>query len=202
GRLPPGQQASARRLGLGLALVTRLLLLFTLSWIIGLTQPLFSLADLGIPETWVQRSFSWRDLILLAGGAFLIGKSTFEIHHKLEGDGDHRGDGRPARFGVIVTEIAVLDIVFSLDSVITAVGMVLGEAKDGAPWDRVWIMVTAIVISVVVMLFFAGAVGRFVHRHPTLKMLALSFLILIGVMLVADGIGQHIPHRYIYFAMV
>jgi predicted tellurium resistance membrane protein TerC len=202
GRLPPAQQAFGRRAGLGLALVARLLLLLAISWIAGLTQPLFSLADLGIPENWLQHTVSWRDVILLAGGLFLIAKSTFEIHHKLEGEETHaKVAGSGARFGMVLFQVALLDIVFSLDSVITAVGMVMGEAKEPA-WDKLWIMVAAIVISMVVMLFFAGVISRFVHRHPTLKILALSFLILIGVMLVAEGVGQHIPRGYMYFAMV
>ncbi len=200
-RLPPHQQPLGRRLGLGLALVTRLLLLLTISWIIGLTQPVFSLADLRISTAWVTHTFSWRDLILLAGGLFLIGKSTFEIHHKLEGEEEGHAAGGAGRFGFVVFQIALLDIVFSLDSVITAVGMVMGESKEGPAWDKLWIMIAAIVISMIVMLFFAGAISRFVQRHPTLKILALSFLILIGVMLVADGVGRHIPRGYIYFAM-
>jgi predicted tellurium resistance membrane protein TerC len=195
GRLPPEQQGRARRLGLALALVTRLLLLFTLSWMLGLTAPVFSLSDLGLPAGWLPAEtdeVSWRDLILLGGGLFLIAKSTHEIHNKLEGGGEEApGQGTPGRFGWVLVQIALLDIIFSLDSVITAVGM----ARE------LWVMVTAMVIAVGVMLVFAGPVSDFVHRHPTVRMLALSFLILIGVMLVAEGVGQHIDRGYVYFAM-
>jgi predicted tellurium resistance membrane protein TerC len=195
GRLPTEQQNKARTLGLALALGTRLLLLLTLSWILGLTTPVFYLSGLGIPEDWLPPSMdaiSWRDIILIAGGLFLIGKSTSEIHHKLEGAGDeHAAKPTTAAFGWTLVQIAILDIVFSLDSVITAVGMA----------QHLWIMVTAVVIAVVVMMVFAGPISNFVHRHPTLRMLALSFLILIGVMLVAEGFEQHIDRGYIYFAM-
>jgi predicted tellurium resistance membrane protein TerC len=183
GRLPAEQQARARRLGLGLALGMRILLLLTISWLMGLTRPLFHL--LGHP-------FSGRDLILLVGGLFLIAKATHEIHDKLEVKHEEGGAARVgASFGAVLAQIALLDVVFSLDSVITAVGMV-GDLA---------IMIAAVVASVVVMLFFAGAVGGFVNRHPTMKMLALSFLLLIGVMLVAEGMGQHVPKGYVYFAM-
>jgi predicted tellurium resistance membrane protein TerC len=182
GRLPQAQQAAARRLGLGFALVTRIALLFAITWVMGLTRPLFELFG---------RSFSGRDLILLGGGLFLIAKATFEIHDKLEvRHEEHAPKGGAAFWGVIV-QIGLLDIVFSLDSVITAVGMARHLA----------IMVAAVVIAVGVMLAFAGAIGAFVERHPTMKMLALSFLILIGVMLVADGMGKHIDRGYVYFAM-
>jgi predicted tellurium resistance membrane protein TerC len=184
GRLPKDQQPKARRLGLGFALATRLGLLFAISWVMGLTRPLFAVAGHG---------FSGRDLILLAGGLFLIGKATFEIHDKLEvahGPEQAAKGGRAGFWGVIV-QIGILDIVFSLDSVITAVGMA----------GHLSIMVTAMVLAVVVMLVFAGPIGDFVDRHPTMKMLALSFLILIGVMLVAESFGKHIEKGYIYFAM-
>ena len=204
-RLPASQQANARRLGLGLALVMRLGLLFAISWIMRLVDPVFMLTDLGLPESWFtdpspeqQRHLdhtnevSWRDLILLGGGLFLIGKSTHELHAKLEGHhGPATAKGRGAQFGWILVQIAILDIVFSLDSVITAVGM----AKE------VWVMVVAMVIAVGVMLVFAGQISKFVHRHPTLKILALSFLILIGVLLVAEGMGQELNRGYIYSAM-
>jgi predicted tellurium resistance membrane protein TerC len=184
GRLPVEQQPRARKLGLMLALATRIVLLFGLSWVMGLTRTLFEVA--GHPV-------SGRDLILLGGGAFLIAKATREIHEKLEVPTDDqklvtKGN---AAFGMVLVQVAVLDIVFSLDSVITAVGM----ARELA------VMIAAMVIAMGVMLVFAGAIGDFVHRHPTMKVLALSFLILIGVMLVAEGMGQHISKGYIYFAM-
>ena len=183
GKLPVSQQALARRLGLALALVLRLALLFAISWVMGLTADLFSVLNNG---------FSGRDLILLGGGLFLVGKATHEIYDKLEVAHEERpGRSGAAAFGLILAQILVLDIVFSLDSVITAVGM----AK------HVPVMVVAMVISVVVMLVFAGRIGDFVNRHPSMKILALSFLLLIGVMLVAEGMGQHIGKGYIYFAM-
>jgi predicted tellurium resistance membrane protein TerC len=191
GRLPPAEQHRARRLGLALALATRLLLLLALSWLLGLGAPLFRFSDLGLPGEWAQRGVSWRDLILSAGGLFLIAKSTYEIHDKLEGAGAEPAVASGGRFVWSLVQIAVLDIVFSLDSVITAIGMA----------RHVWIMATAMIVAVGVMLVFAGAIGQFVHRHPTLKMLALCFLILIGVMLVAEGIGQPIERGYLYFAM-
>lgn len=194
GRLPREQQKAARQLGLGLALVTRLLLLFTLSWILSLTAPLFTLTGIGIPADWISEAaneVSVRDLILIAGGLFLIAKSTYEIHDKLEGSEEKPSIKMAHRFGLILVQIALLDIIFSLDSVITAVGMA----------RQIWVMVVAMIVAVVVMLVFAGAIGDFVLRHPTVKILALSFLILIGVMLIADGAGQHIDRGYIYFAM-
>jgi len=184
GRLPAAEQPRARRLGLAFALLTRLGLLFAISWVMGLTRELFSAFG---------HAISGRDLILLGGGLFLIGKATFEIHDKLEvahAEAKAPPKGATAFWGVIA-QIAVLDIVFSLDSVITAVGM----AK------HLPIMVAAMFLAVGVMLVFAGPVGDFVERHPTMKMLALSFLILIGVMLVAESFGKHIEKGYIYFAM-
>ena len=195
GRLPAGRQPLARRLGLGAALVTRLLLLLVLSYLASLDKAeVFRLSWLGVPAAWLGEkgdAVTWKDLVLLGGGLFLIGKSVHEIHAKLEGEKE--GAAKPASGGfvLVLVQIALLDVVFSLDSVITAVGMA----------SQVWVMVTAMVLAVGVMLFFAGAIGAFVHRHPTLKMLALSFLILIGVMLVADAAGQHIDRGYIYFAM-
>jgi predicted tellurium resistance membrane protein TerC len=184
GKLPRERQARARRIGLALALGTRLLLLFAISWIMGLQEDLFTLAGHG---------FSGRDLILLAGGLFLVGKATFEIHDKLEVEhAEEAGAGAKAgAFGMVLVQIALLDVVFSLDSVITAVGMV----------PHISVMVIAMVLAVGVMLVFANPIGTFVERHPTLKILALSFLILIGVMLVAEGTGRHIPKGYIYFSM-
>ncbi len=185
GKLPAAEQAKARQTGLMLALVTRVLLLLSLTWLMGLTKPLFTLPIL-------NHGLSGRDLILLVGGLFLIGKSVVEVHEKLEGEDGHgtAGKGRASFVGVIV-QILLLDIVFSLDSVITAVGMASNLA----------VMIAAVVIALGVMLVFAGAISDFVNRHPTLKMLALSFLILIGVTLVGESLGQHIPKGYIYFSM-
>jgi predicted tellurium resistance membrane protein TerC len=185
GKLPQAQQAKARRLGLSLALITRVLLLLSLTWVMGLTRPLFTLPVL-------DQAISGRDLVLLVGGLFLIWKSVHEVHEKLEADDGHLTSGRAAAsFAGVITQILVLDIVFSLDSVITAIGMA----------NNIGVMIAAVVIALVVMLVFAGAISDFVNRHPTLKMLALSFLILIGVALVAEGLGQHIPKGYIYFSM-
>ena len=183
GKLPVAQQPLARRLGLAAALLTRLGLLFAISALMGLTASLFTVVGQGI---------SGRDLILATGGLFLIGKATFEIHDKLEASHEAHGpNGGKASFGWTIVQIALLDIVFSLDSVITAVGM----AK------HVEVMVAAMVVAVGVMLLFAGPIGKFVETHPTVKMLALSFLILIGVMLVVEAFDQHIPRGYVYFAM-
>lgn len=182
-KLPPEQQPSARTWGLSLALILRLGLLFAISWIMRLTAPLFSV---------LGHSFSGRDLILLGGGLFLLAKATHELHERLEtAQATHKDTPQAASFGVILTQIILLDIVFSLDSVITAVGMA----------EHLSIMVTAMVIAVTVMLVFAGKISDFVNKHPTMKVLALSFLLLIGVMLVAEGMGQHIGKGYIYFAM-
>ena len=183
GKLPKEQQAKARQTGLMLALITRILLLASLAWMIKLTAPFFSILGFAL---------SGRDLILLSGGLFLIWKSTREIHEKLEGGGEEHANGRAApTFNAIIAQILVLDIVFSLDSVITAVGMA----------NRLGVMVAAVVIALGVMLKYAGAISDFVHQHPTLKMLALSFLLLIGVTLVAEGTHQHVNKGYIYFAM-
>jgi predicted tellurium resistance membrane protein TerC len=182
GKLPAEQQGRARRLGLLLAMVTRIGLLFSLSWIIKLTAPLFSV---------LGQEISGRDLILLVGGLFLIGKATHEIHQKLEGEEGHASARVYPSFWSVIVQIMLLDIVFSLDSVITAVGMV----------DQIAIMITAVVIAVGFMIQFAGPLSRFVERHPTVKMLALSFLLLIGVNLIAEGLDHHIPKGYIYFAM-
>jgi predicted tellurium resistance membrane protein TerC len=182
GKLPREQQARARRIGLGLAMFIRIALLLSLAWIIRLTAPLFTVAG---------QEISGRDLILLLGGLFLLAKSTHEIHQKLEGEEGHVSTRTAASFWSMIVQILLLDIVFSLDSVITAVGMV----------DQIAIMVAAVVIAVVFMLVFAGPISGFVERHPTVKMLALSFLLLIGVALIAEGFDQHIPKGYIYFAM-
>jgi predicted tellurium resistance membrane protein TerC len=181
-KLPASQQATARRVGIALALITRLMLLSAIAWIIGLVEPVFSAFGQG---------FSWRDIILIGGGLFLLYKGTAEIHDKLEGEEGEASGKVQAKFAAVVIQIAILDIVFSLDSVITAVGMA----------DHLWIMVTAVIIAVIIMLIAAGPVSGFVSRHPTVKMLALSFLLLIGMTLIADGFGVHIPKGYIYAAM-
>ncbi len=181
-RLPPAQQSRARLLGLGLAMVSRILLLLSLSWIIGLTAPLFTI---------LGEQISGRDLVLILGGLFLLAKSTHEIHGNLEGGGGHASLRAAPSFAAVLIQIMLLDIVFSLDSVITAVGMV----------NEIGVMVAAIVVAIGFMMAFSGAISGFVSRHPTIKMLALSFLILIGVALIAEGLDQHIPKGYIYFAM-
>jgi len=182
GKLPPEQRDNARRLGIALAAITRLALLFAISWIIGLTAPLFALFG---------NEFSWRDIILIGGGLFLIAKATHEIHQKLEGASQEVRPSAAATFGGVIVQIMLLDVVFSLDSIITAVGMV----------EQRWVMVTAILISIAFMIGFARPIGDFVERHPTVKVLALSFLIMIGLVLIADGFGRHIPKGYIYAAM-
>ena len=182
-KLPPEQRAKGRRVGLALAMLMRIGLLLSLSWVMRLVDPLFGLFG---------HSFSGKDLILLGGGLFLMGKATFEIHERLEGPehGPSLGGGT-ASFGSIIVQIMLLDIVFSLDSVITAVGMA----------QEIWVMIAAVVLAVAAMMLFANAVSEFVERHPTIKVLALSFLILIGVMLVVEGMGGHVNKGYIYFAM-
>jgi len=195
GKLPPPQQSSARRFGLAAALGMRLILLLFLSFLMGLTAPLLTLPPLPFLYDWEARVISWRDLILLGGGLFLIGKSVREMHEKLELHGSRdrlvTQTRRPTRFLSAVLTIALIDVVFSLDSVITAMGMV----------EEIWIMVTAMVLAMLVMLAFARSVSNFVERHPTIKVLALSFLILISVLLAAEGLGQHLDKGYIYFAM-
>jgi predicted tellurium resistance membrane protein TerC len=182
GKLPPAQQPRARRLGLVGAMLTRVLLLFSLAWIVKLTAPLF---------TALGHEVSGRDLILIGGGLFLLGKSTFEMHERLEGEEEHATGRAAASFTSVIIQIMLLDIVFSLDSVITAVGMV----------DEVWVMISAVIVSAGIMMLAAESISAFVHKHPTVKMLALSFLLLIGMTLVADGIGFHVPKGYVYAAI-
>jgi predicted tellurium resistance membrane protein TerC len=181
-KLPKDQQQRARRVGLMGAMFMRIGLLFSISWLVSLTAPLFNL---------LGRDFSGRDLILAGGGLFLLAKATFEIHDKLEGEDGHVSGKVAATFASVIFQVMLLDIVFSLDSVITAVGMA----------DNLWVMVTAVVLAVLVMLLAADSISNFVEKHPTVKILALSFLLLIGMSLVADGFGQHIGKGYIYFAM-
>jgi predicted tellurium resistance membrane protein TerC len=186
GKLPPEQQAKARKLGLGLALFTRVLLLMGLAWVVKLDKPFFEHESFGF-----KLAVSVKDLILITGGLFLIYKSVHEIHEKLEGeDGEKTKKITPA-FGKVIFSILMMDIIFSLDSVITAVGMV----------QEIGIMITAVILAMIVMLIFVNQISNFVDRHPTIKVLALSFLILIGTMLVAEGFHQHINKGYIYFAM-
>jgi predicted tellurium resistance membrane protein TerC len=198
GKLPVAQQPLARRIGLGAALGTRLLLLCTLTFLLGLTRPLFDLPELPFLQDPEARGVSWRDLILLVGGLFLVAKSVKEIHEKIAeardgGHGEADGPKKAAGFVSVIIQIAVIDIIFSLDSVITAVGMV--------EKDQLWVMITAVVLAVMVMLAFAEPISKFVDKHPTIKLLALSFLILIGVLLLAEGLGQHVDKGYVYFAM-
>jgi len=181
-KLPPERREVARRTGLFLAMFMRVGLLLVLSWLVGLTEPLFRV---------LQFSISGRDLILICGGLFLIWKSTHEIHQLLEGESGEDSKATRASFAQIILQIIVIDIVFSLDSIITAVGMV----------SEVSIMIAAVVASVALMMLFARAIGRFVSAHPTIKMLALSFLLVIGIVLIADGLGTHVPKGYVYFAM-
>jgi len=181
GKLPRDQQKRARRVGLIAAMFMRIALLFSITWMARLTQPLFSVWD---------QSFSGRDLIVIVGGLFLLAKATYEIHERLEGASEQTGQA-VAAFGAVIGQVMVLDIVFSLDSVITAIGMA----------DNLYVMVTAVVLAVLVMLMAAEPISGFVETHPTVKVLALSFLLLIGVSLIADGLGQHISKGYIYFAM-
>ena len=181
-KLPPGQRMLAWRIGLGLAMAMRLALLFVLTWIAGLTEPLFHLLTQGI---------SGRDLILIGGGVFLLWKSTHEIHGLLEGQEHGPARAVAASFGAVILQIILIDAVFSLDSIITAIGLV----------NQLPVMVAAIVVSIALMMAFAGMIGRVVSQHPTLKMLALSFLFVIGVLLIAEGFEHHVPKGYVYFAM-
>lgn len=189
GKLPAGQQGKARQLGLSLALITRILLLCGLAWMVKLTAPLFHIPDFGLLKG--PHPVSGRDLILIAGGLFLLGKSTHEIHDKLEGEDGELTKRLTPTFASVIVQILLLDIVFSLDSVITAVGMA----------RQLGVMIAAVVLAVVFMLYFAGTISAFIERHPTLKMLALSFLMLIGFVLLAEGFHKEIPKGYIYFAM-
>ena len=194
GKLPPEQQNKGRTVGLALAMITRVLLLLSLSWIMTLTAPLFNAGDwIGVEDKDLleKLAISGRDLILIIGGLFLIYKSTHEIHDKLEGGEEDTTVKKVYSFCGVIFQILLLDIVFSLDSVITAVGMA----------DHIWVMIAAVVIAVIVMMFSSKAISDFVNNHPTVKMLALSFLLLIGVSLLAEGFEQHIPKGYIYFAM-
>ena len=194
GKLPENQQKKARQLGLALAMITRVLLLLSLSWMMTLTKPLFNMAHLiSLTEgEWVEKlAISGRDLILLIGGLFLIYKSTSEIHEKLEGANHADGSKKKLSFSATIVQILLLDIVFSLDSVITAVGMA----------SHVEVMIAAVIIAVIVTMLAAGGISNFVNNHPTVKMLALSFLLLIGVSLLAEAFEQHIPKGYVYFAM-
>lgn len=181
-RLPPEQAKRARQIGLGLALVFRIILLMLLSFLIGLSAPLFSIGD---------HPVSWRDIILFAGGAFLLVKATLEIHKGIEGEEETKAGGVGATFNAVIAQIIVIDMVFSVDSIITAIGMA----------EHVEIMVVAVIIAMAVMYLASGPISAFIHKHPTTKMLALSFLLLIGVALIADAAGFHIPRAYIYFAM-
>jgi predicted tellurium resistance membrane protein TerC len=181
-KLPRRNQELARRTGLLLAMVMRIALLFVLSWVVGLTEPLFSV---------LRQKITGRDLILIAGGLFLLWKSTMEIHQLLEGEKGEASMAVQATFTSIIIQIAMIDLVFSLDSIITAVGMV----------DRVEVMIVAVIASVMLMMAFAGRIGRFVSAHPTIKMLALAFLFVIGVVLIADGFDHHVPKGYVYFAL-
>jgi predicted tellurium resistance membrane protein TerC len=181
-KLPPAQRERARQIGLFMAMFMRIGLLLVLSWIIGLVAPLFTV---------LNQEISGRDIILIAGGLFLIYKSTGEIHQSLEGETGHASKSVKATFGAIILQIMLVDMVFSLDSIITAVGMV----------DRIEVMVAAVIASVGLMMVFAGTIGRFVSDHPTVKMLALAFLVVVGVVLIAEGFDQHVPKGYVYFAM-
>ena len=182
GRLPEHQRDRGRVLGLGFAMVTRILLLLSITWVMKLTTPLFTIASTGL---------SGRDIILIGGGLFLLWKSTMEIHESLEGAGEERTAGAIAGFAATIVQIAIIDIIFSLDSVITAVGL----AQDIA------VMIIAVIAAVGVMMFASKAIGEFVDRHPTIKVLALSFLVVVGVALIAEGFDWHVPRGYIYFAM-
>ncbi|HET8887169.1 MAG TPA: TerC family protein [Salinimicrobium sp.] len=182
GKLPADQQKKARFWGLGLALIMRIALLFSITWLIGLTEPVLSISDFDL---------SWRDIILAAGGIFLIVKSIMEIHHKVEGDEEKLVDTKVNTFGYAILQIVLLDIIFSFDSILTAIGLT----------EQILLMVIAVIVSIGVMMVFAKSIGDFVNKYPTLQILALSFLILIGFMLVIEGLHYHVPKGYIYFAV-
>jgi predicted tellurium resistance membrane protein TerC len=195
-RLPPDQQPWARRIGLAAAMIMRIVLLLAITWIMRLEYAAFHLDFLGVGKEWLEsheeiNAVTWKDLVLLVGGLFLIRSSVIEIHKKVEGEGHEHEKAKPAGFNSVIFQIAVMDMIFSIDSVITAVGMA----------EALWVMIVAVVIAVAVMMIFSGMISDFVSRHPTVKMLALSFLLLIGVMLVADALGTEMPKGYIYFAM-
>ena len=181
-RLPEAQRPAARRIGLAAALALRLVFLSMIAWIVGLTEPIFEL---------FEHAVSWRDVILMAGGLFLIYKGTTEIHGAVEGEVEHESGGANVSFAAVIGQIIVLDLVFSLDSVITAVGMV----------EHLWVMIVAVVLAMAVMLAAAGPISRFINDHPTAKMLALSFLLLVGMALIADGLHFHVPRGYLYAAV-
>ena len=181
-RLPAEKRATARRIGLGAALVLRLVFLSMIAWIIGLTEPIFELFD---------HAVSWRDVILIAGGVFLIYKGTSEIHGAVEGEVEHDSGGAAVSFAAVIGQIIVLDLVFSIDSVVTAVGMA----------EHLWVMIVAVVLAMAVMLLAAGPISGFINAHPTAKMLALSFLLLVGMALIADGLHFHVPRGYLYAAV-
>ena len=182
GKLPEENQKKARLIGLSLALIVRVALLFGISWLIGLTDPIITIKEFAL---------SWRDLILLAGGLFLIAKSTSEIHHKVEGDEEEHGNTKVTSFGSALVQIVLLDIIFSFDSILTAVGLT----------SEITLMVIAVIVSILVMMIFAGKISDFINKHPTLQILALSFLILIGFMLGIEALHFHVPKGYIYFAV-
>ena len=227
GKLPEHQRGKAQKIGLLLAALGRIVLLFAVTWVIASAEvTLFSLPDWIVGEPGIHgdghevteealarsKAFSLKDLILVLGGLFLVGKATWEIHHKMEGAGDHPdqhvGTKKAVTFGSVIGQILALDLVFSIDSVLTAVGMVNPDEYTGAPfpgtsipWQPLVIMSSAIILAIVVMLAFAAPLSRFIERHPTFKMLALAFLVLIGVVLIAEGFHQHISRGYIYSAM-
>jgi predicted tellurium resistance membrane protein TerC len=200
GRLPPDEQPRARKLGLSLALIMRIVLLLMVSWLLGLKEPFLHLTGLEPILGWFSENpeqqkeimeVSWKDLILLAGGLFLIWKATVEIHREMAGEEEGAREAKGGGFGAVIAQIVVMDLVFSIDSVLTAVGMT----------KEIAVMIVAVILAIGVMMVSANSVAHFVHKHPTLKMLALSFLVLIGVMLTAEGSGFHLPKGYIYFAM-